>query len=621
MQHIPLDIEQQVERVMDFVGDIVAIYHQTQDFDESYLIVKDKLGDQLGMIFRDSKSSDMHRLLKNLMRIIWNHMPLSSNKYRPVPLPELRRNDKCWCGSGLKYKQCCLPDDQMPVPIDSTTIWSMLFPALTEEEIREAYSQRAIPLSVLVAGAVEDYDCGDYESARKKLEPVFEQNLDKAKDEIYFSVNLLCNIYDELGMKSEKINFLDKIKNTGSKPLRSEAWQRMATIYMDAGDSEAAWDAFHTARHLDHRNSGVDLLEVSLLMGEGDFQKAQERAKFILRRMHKNGTYEEDELTHHLESIASDPNKTYAEQYAGSDTNLSVLVDWLETVENRPLPAYHINEIPPFDEDRAMEQKEYTYEPPVNLQKVEKRWQKVFRGVDVFGVNVLPSEYSPWDNTEWLEFLQKHPECFDSLTILDDLTLAVKDYQPNDWILENILMPLGLRATQIYENFPVSGSFSWLLGENRPLIRSLFNFSETLHFSGEVAESLRLYEILLEANPNDNHGVRSMLINQYLVERNYEKIKKLLDKFPNDILMDIQMGRVLYLLQRGNQSEAKGYWHEIQARNPHIKRFMVSSSIAQPEAGQFGVAVGGKEEAWLYRQTMRLVWLKEKGAISWLKKN
>jgi len=31
---------------------------------------------------------------------------------KPKPIPELRRNDPCWCGSGKKYKRCHLESDE-----------------------------------------------------------------------------------------------------------------------------------------------------------------------------------------------------------------------------------------------------------------------------------------------------------------------------------------------------------------------------------------------------------------------------------------------------------------------------------------------------------------------------
>ena len=199
MQSIPPDIDQQTVHVMDFVTKIVAAFHNTQDFDKSREIIKKDQMDRLGMIFVDAKASDMNRLLLNLMRTVWNNTPLASNRYRPSPLPELNRNDKCWCGSGLKYKQCCLRDANMLIPIDSTTIWSFLLQALSPNEIKDAMKQHAIPTSVLVYQAIEDVEAGDYRNALKKLEPLFDQRLDKADEETCYAVNLLCNSYDDVG--------------------------------------------------------------------------------------------------------------------------------------------------------------------------------------------------------------------------------------------------------------------------------------------------------------------------------------------------------------------------------------------------------------------------------------
>lgn len=618
-------MEQQTERAMQLITEIVATFHNTQDFDKSNKIIKNNHMDRLGMIFVDAKASDINRLLINLMRTVWNHTPLASNHYRPSPLPEIRRNDKCWCGSSLKYKQCCLRDASMSSPIDTTTIWSLLLQVLSSDEIKDALKRHAIPASILVSKAIEDIEAGDYRNILEKLEPLFDQKLDKANEDTCFAVNILCNTYDELGMQGKKIDFLERIKNTGSKPLRSEAWQRLATVYIDQGDNDAAWDAFHTARHLDNSNPGVDLLEVSLLMGEGNLQEAQERAKFILRRMRKNGTYEDDELTQYLERIATDPKAGQEELYGNRE--IQILSDWIEEVEDRPVPAYKVTEMPPFDIDEEIgdfanraSRKEYTYKTPAKLKKLETQWQKVFQGVETFGLNTLPSDNNPWDDDSWLDFIKTHPECFDSINILDEITLAVKQWEPDEWILQKLLIPLGLRAVDINEKLPVSGAFSWAISENRPIIRTLFNFSETLHLAGELGESYQLYKTLLEANPDDNHGIRCYLMNQYLFEHDHEQIKKLLKMYPDDIFIDLQMGRILYLLQSNNKTEAKKYWLEVQSRYPHIKHYMVNAKVTQPEAGEYGVTVGSKEEAWEYRQSMREVWLRERGVIGWLKK-
>lgn len=42
------------------------------------------------------------------MGLIMNLFGLGS----PEPIPNLSRNDPCWCGSGKKYKRCHLESDE-----------------------------------------------------------------------------------------------------------------------------------------------------------------------------------------------------------------------------------------------------------------------------------------------------------------------------------------------------------------------------------------------------------------------------------------------------------------------------------------------------------------------------
>lgn len=51
---------------------------------------------------------DFSRMVTGLGRAIWNAIPLPGNNFRPSPLPEPGRNHPCPCGSGRKYKLCCV---------------------------------------------------------------------------------------------------------------------------------------------------------------------------------------------------------------------------------------------------------------------------------------------------------------------------------------------------------------------------------------------------------------------------------------------------------------------------------------------------------------------------------
>ena len=69
------------------------------------------------------------------------------------------------------------------------------------------------------------------------LAPLFDGNTRKTGDDAEDAMTLHCNALDDLGHKKKKIALLQKIIDTVPRsPLRSGAWQRLATIRMDKGD-------------------------------------------------------------------------------------------------------------------------------------------------------------------------------------------------------------------------------------------------------------------------------------------------------------------------------------------------------------------------------------------------
>lgn len=42
----------------------------------------------------------------------WFGSGTKDSRYDGRMAKELGRNEQCWCGSGQKYKRCCLPQDE-----------------------------------------------------------------------------------------------------------------------------------------------------------------------------------------------------------------------------------------------------------------------------------------------------------------------------------------------------------------------------------------------------------------------------------------------------------------------------------------------------------------------------
>jgi tetratricopeptide (TPR) repeat protein len=148
--------------------------------------------------------------------------------------------------------------------------------------------------------------------------------------------------------------------------------------------------------------------------------------------------------------------------------------------------------------------------------------------------------------------------------------------------------------------------------------------------TGEDSAAAALLERLLELNPQDNHGVRAELMNHLLRRGEDQRALELAQSFPGDILADLAYGEVLALYRLGDQAQARRALRTAVVRLPRIPHYLTRKRVKQPppagpwgQAGMgaaLGLAPGGEDQAWLYREAMRDVWEAEPGILAWLKK-
>ena len=125
--------------------------------------------------------------------------------------------------------------------------------------------------------------------------------------------------------------------------------------------------------------------------------------------------------------------------------------------------------------------------------------------------------------------------------------------------------------------------------------------------------------MLLALNPNDNHGLREPLSLAYLERGRPEKVITLTDRYPDDFCGPA-LNRILALVNLGRETEAA---HElssaIEQHDVALKMLLAKNPRAPKVSNDFGIAVGGKQEAWLYRMSARHLWERE-GGLDWLEK-
>jgi len=607
-------------------------------------------------------------LATNFGRSIWNAFPLPGNGFRPRPLPMPGRNDSCPCGSGRKFKRCC-GHGPAPPGLDSGAVWPLLIRKLPTDVMDVAIIDGLIPVSALIGAAMDHRGENRPKLAAKLLEPLFTEPFRYRDEDGEYAFDMLLGLYDDLGWSTKKTDLLERVIATVARsPLRAGARQRLAAIRMDEGDIAGSWEAFKLAQRDDPDAPSMGLLEVQLLMAQGRRDVAADRARFWARRLRSLGYPETEGMLPLLEQMAHGPGRALGElgiKIAGGAG--ARLRDWLERVADRAIPVYSVTDEPSNiigDDDRDFEtaladrlrelgvpdadvsdviedmdipdeadelplpvsESNYLAAPPVN-QGEELDWHEVFPLNKPFSVNMLAPDddvWSPVVEDAWMTFLEANDEAFDSLDILDDLANAVQAHEQSlmTGFDELLLRPLLRRAHTIVERAVGADEcirLAWVCVENRPALRCLVNLAFLEERMGNERAMFDIAGQVLALNPNDNHGLRNMIINDRLRRNDNIGALRLANDYPADFHPDIAFGHALALFRLGRLDEAIVAVQDAVVDLPKVPRYLLAKRVRKPKIDSVGVRMGGDDQAWLYRQEMRDAWQATPGALDWLK--
>lgn len=640
-------------------------------------------------IFRESASASdplnaqsAHALGTVLGRAIWGATPAPHNDFRPAALPEPGRNEPCICSSGLKYKRCCGGGPRPPV-LRPEELWPIVLEALSPAGLKAVLDAGHVPLAGLVQLANEALDERRAKFAIGLLEPLFMGRL-AGVDELHdYAFNTLCNAYDDMDYRRKKLALLERIRSEAPRsPLRSGACQRLAAIAIDRGDSTCAWVEFRQAQRDDPDSPSVGLLEVQLLMAERRLDEARERARFWRRRLQRSGDPELGKTITLLSAIIDDPHAAIADFMLDVDEGAGQrLRAALRELAERPLPLYRMvsdAELEPVDltpetiaarmrdigvpQDQIdilagdllaqfenMEPAESAdgerlqsdvpdsdggrqLVPPPAIAVLEADWHAIYPLGKPFSVHLAPfSDEDPWEpaiEDRWMAFLQRHPEAFDSIDILDDLASAVQLHPAGDMLGVGVSLqqPLVERVERILckaldaAEAPQNPRLPWPDLRNRPALRCLFRAVMLAAERGDRARERESMERLLWLNPDDNHGVRALLMNLLLRMGDDEAALALVGRYAGDPFPELLYGKVLALARFGRDREAADAVQRAVDAFPEVRRYLMRERAAQPAIDPVGVRFGGKDQAWLYRDAMRDIWLLHPTALTLVRK-
>ncbi|OHR74204.1 hypothetical protein HMPREF3291_04255 [Bacillus sp. HMSC76G11] len=160
----------------------------------------------------------------------------------------------------------------------------------------------------------------------------------------------------------------------------------------------------------------------------------------------------------------------------------------------------------------------------------------------------------------------------------------------------------------------------WGLTETRPYMRSKFNYAVLEAAVGHLDIAVKQCEDLIKLNENDNQGVRYTLFIMYMDLGMYKQAEKLLKKYNESHIASGAYNRVLleYAIN-GATSKLKQQAEKAKKVNPFVFDFLTGKVELPAPPDSYGI--GDQNEAVQYVYENEYIWSKHPKLIKWAKEN
>lgn len=158
----------------------------------------------------------------------------------------------------------------------------------------------------------------------------------------------------------------------------------------------------------------------------------------------------------------------------------------------------------------------------------------------------------------------------------------------------------------------------WGILETRPYMRALAGLADCLWELGQREEAVVHYQELLRLNPNDNQGIRDLLINCLLELNRDEEAGKLLKRYARDGMATWLYSWALWEFRQGGDSaKARKRLKAALAQNPHVPDFLLGRKRLPRYLPEY-YGFGDENEAVIYATYNIVNWRRTPGAVEWL---
>jgi hypothetical protein len=179
-------------------------------------------------------------------------------------------------------------------------------------------------------------DEGRAQDAAKLLEGLF-ADIDRRDERAEPAFDCLLDCYDVLGNPLKKKKLLERGSAARDKRIRVAAMQRRCCILSDRKAYPDAWALFQELQRLAPDDPALSHLEITMLLGQGEKQRAAERARFWVARLSRDKEFNQGPLIEFLRGVAqgkvADAMTGIARTFGSSGEGLVALVERLPQPE------------------------------------------------------------------------------------------------------------------------------------------------------------------------------------------------------------------------------------------------------------------------------------------------
>jgi len=206
------------------------------------------------------------------------------------------------------------------------------------------------------------------------------------------------------------------------------------------------------------------------------------------------------------------------------------------------------------------------------------------------------------------------PDCADAYTTLGEQS---GDAEAASGFFEQAVAA-GERALGA-EAFTEYAGYFWGEHETRPYMRARLALARHLWDVGRKREAVSHYRELLRLNPNDNQGVRELIVPAMINLGDDDGAEEVLAAYPDDGLPSTLYNRALLVFRRhGGTAAARRLLTCALHENPYVPSYLLGE-IELPDVLPEIITFGGEDEAVAYVAESKEAWQSTQGALDWLR--